>query len=297
MKTVFKSLLIIGLFSNLIFSQVKWNLDYDSANFAFLVVDYTTYNFEGGYFTKFDYHPGYDREYIPFSIEYNQPIDYGNILFTYAATNDTIFAADIWWAGTGLITFPTEIEDASQFTYDSTLQILPFTISYLNYVDEIAGSTFQQKADSVWTSVKRLSVLKKFNEEGNVFRVALYLYAPAVGMFRPEVAKWIVFLYRGQLIVDVKGENIISNNYSLLQNYPNPFNPTTAIEFNIPSESNVKLNVYNSLGQLMTTLIDEELSVGNHKVIFDGNDYPSGIYFYRIISGDYRETRKMILLK
>lgn len=57
---------MIGLFSNLSFSQINWNLDYDSANFAFLVVDYTTYNFEGGYFNKFKYYSEYDR----YSIRY-----------------------------------------------------------------------------------------------------------------------------------------------------------------------------------------------------------------------------------
>jgi len=95
----------------------------------------------------------------------------------------------------------------------------------------------------------------------------------------------------------VSNEVIQNQNFILKQNYPNPLNPTTTIEFYIPASSNVKLNVYNLLGQLITTLIDEELSAGNHKVIFDGSDYPSGVYFYEMTSGNYRSTKKFIYMK
>ena len=99
-------------------------------------------------------------------------------------------------------------------------------------------------------------------------------------------------------ILDVKDEvNKQNQNDFFVINYPNPFNPTTTIEFYLPMASNVILNVYNSLGQLITKVIDKEFSAGNHKTIFNGNDYPGGIYFYRIISGVYSETGKMILLK
>jgi hypothetical protein len=97
MKSIMKIFILFVFLNAQYFSQVSWNLDYDSANFAFLKVDYNTYEFEGGYFTKFPYQEGYDRQYIPFNIIYNSPIDYGNIAFLYAASSDTIFAADIWW--------------------------------------------------------------------------------------------------------------------------------------------------------------------------------------------------------
>ena len=159
MKNLIKISLMLGICSNLSLSQINWELDYESANFAFLVVDFNTYNFEGGYFTKFNYYPGFDTTGIPFTIVYNAPMDSGDILFAYSATNDTIFSASIWWAGRGQILFPDSIDDASLFTYDSSIIINPFTIEYLKYMDEIDESEFQQKADSAWLSVKKLLIL------------------------------------------------------------------------------------------------------------------------------------------
>jgi hypothetical protein len=86
-------------------------------------------------------------------------------------------------------------------------------------------------------------------------------------------------------------------DYSLSQNYPNPFNPTTNISFSIPMKSKVELNVYNTLGQKVTTLVNEQKDAGNHIVVFNASNLPSGVYFYRISADNYSETRKLILLK
>lgn len=89
----------------------------------------------------------------------------------------------------------------------------------------------------------------------------------------------------------------ITPEYRLEQNYPNPFNPVTTIEFAIAKSSWVKLNIYNSLGQLISTILDKQLSPGQHKVIFDASSYTSGIYFYQLITDIYKSTKKLILLK
>lgn len=86
-------------------------------------------------------------------------------------------------------------------------------------------------------------------------------------------------------------------DYKLSQNYPNPFNPSTTIEFELPEEGKVCLMVYNVLGQLVTELVNKEYLAGRHKVIFNANNLPSGIYIYRIITEKYRETKKMLLVK
>ncbi|MCW8809650.1 MAG: T9SS type A sorting domain-containing protein, partial [Ignavibacteriaceae bacterium] len=282
MKNIIKFFLMLGLLGNLSFSQINWELDYESANFAFLKVNFNTYDFEGGYFTKFDYHPGFDLTGIPFSIVYNPPLDTGDILFAYSATNDTIFAASIWWLGQGQILFPDSIDDASQFTYDSSITINPFTIDYYNYVEEIEDSVFHQKADSAWLSIKQLSILEKFDTLGSVFRVGLYLYAPAVGSFNPDVAKWIIFLYRGQLIVGVENEIEIPNHLQLYQNYPNPFNPTTTIEYSIPERTEVRLTVVNIVGEEVATLVNQTMDAGNYRIEFNAAKLPSGVYFYEL---------------
>ncbi len=90
--------------------------------------------------------------------------------------------------------------------------------------------------------------------------------------------------------------------FSLNQNYPNPFNPVTVIRYSIPSNvkgqtSNVKLAIYNSLGMEVATLINEDQSPGNYAVEFNGSNFSSGVYFYRITSGDFTEVKKMTLLK
>lgn len=85
--------------------------------------------------------------------------------------------------------------------------------------------------------------------------------------------------------------------YALEQNFPNPFNPTTMINFSVPVEGFVTLNVYNSIGQQVATLVNESKSAGTYQVDFDATSLTSGIYFYRISSGNFTETKKMILLK
>jgi hypothetical protein len=86
-------------------------------------------------------------------------------------------------------------------------------------------------------------------------------------------------------------------SFSLDQNYPNPFNPATTINFAVPKASDVKLTVYNVLGQLVATLIDGQLTAGAHVVTFNGSDLASGVYFYRLESGSYTANKKMLLLK
>ncbi len=94
-------------------------------------------------------------------------------------------------------------------------------------------------------------------------------------------------------------ENI---NYKLYQNYPNPFNPSTNIQVSLKHDSFVKLNIYSIEGRHIRSLIGEELSKGNHNFVWDGKDdngknVSSGVYFYRLISGNFKETKKMVLLR
>lgn len=88
----------------------------------------------------------------------------------------------------------------------------------------------------------------------------------------------------------------ISKNL-LFQNYPNPFNPSTAIDFTILQDDVVTLSIYDVLGAEVEVIIHEKLSQGVHSVVWNAKNLPSGLYFYRIQSGRYTETRKMILLR
>jgi Secretion system C-terminal sorting domain len=85
--------------------------------------------------------------------------------------------------------------------------------------------------------------------------------------------------------------------FSLKQNFPNPFNPTTKIIYSIPQKANVQIIIYNALGMEVTTLLNEFRQAGMHQVEFDANNLSSGIYFYKVVSGNYSEIKKMILLR
>jgi len=85
--------------------------------------------------------------------------------------------------------------------------------------------------------------------------------------------------------------------YGLEQNYPNPFNPETTIEFTIPVTQNVRLELFNTLGERVVTVVDGNLPAGAHAYRFDGRNLASGIYYYRIEAGNFHRTRKMILLR
>jgi hypothetical protein len=89
----------------------------------------------------------------------------------------------------------------------------------------------------------------------------------------------------------------IPKQFSLSQNYPNPFNPVTMIDYQLPMTSHVELNVFNLLGQKIATLVNERLQAGYHQMAWEASGFASGVYYYQLIAGDYREVRKMILLR
>ena len=97
----------------------------------------------------------------------------------------------------------------------------------------------------------------------------------------------------------VKGQEkpAMVSDYVLAQNYPNPFNPTTSIFYAIPKASQVKLEIYNHLGQVVKTLVNEYQQAGSFKVDFDAENLSSGVYFYRIQAGNYQKTMKMLLMR
>ena len=91
--------------------------------------------------------------------------------------------------------------------------------------------------------------------------------------------------------------SIVPDKYSLSQNYPNPFNPTTNLEFGIAELGKVTLKIYDGLGREIQTLVNGNFAPGNYKVDFDGSNFASGIYFYKLEAGSFVETKRMMLLK
>lgn len=85
--------------------------------------------------------------------------------------------------------------------------------------------------------------------------------------------------------------------FSLYPNYPNPFNPVTNIRFDLPRESKVQLIVYSITGQKVAELVNNQLTAGNHSIVWDAAGLSSGTYICRIVAGEFSQTRKMLLLK
>jgi hypothetical protein len=91
--------------------------------------------------------------------------------------------------------------------------------------------------------------------------------------------------------------SLLPTEYRLEHNYPNPFNNSTVIKYSIPKEGVVTLKIYNTIGEEVTTLINETKQPGNYEVTFSTEKLTSGVYFYRLQAGSFVQTRKMILLK
>ena len=101
-----------------------------------------------------------------------------------------------------------------------------------------------------------------------------------------------------EMITDVKGvQNNLLINYSLQQNYPNPFNPFTIIDYSIPKTNLVTIKLYDILGKEILTLVNEEKSAGNYSVQFYGGNFQVEYIFTRMQSGNFVETKKLLLLK
>jgi hypothetical protein len=123
------------------------------------------------------------------------------------------------------------------------------------------------------------------NQNGEAFGLFFALADGTVGQFPECVAS----------VENISGVN--PDNYTLSQNYPNPFNPSTTINFSIPNSEYVTLKVYNILGSEVATLVNENLSAGAYRFNFDAQGLASGVYLYELNAGNFREIKKMNLLK
>ena len=108
---------------------------------------------------------------------------------------------------------------------------------------------------------------------------------------------WHTYNLIDSTITAINETNKMPQSIILNQNYPNPFNPITTISFEIPKKEIVEVSIYNILGQKIETLLNKELNAGKHELIFNAEELASGIYFYQMLTSNYQETKKCILLK
>ena len=192
-------------------------------------------------------------------------------------------------------------QGASLIHSNAQTQIFPVTIRVFKNIPLTIYNISLD--DEHWVSIEPWVTAPDPSGEGNVRArvITKFEFTPdEIGSFE---IKHTVHGFSGQLIVEdpiltgLEDDVVLADGYFLFDNYPNPFNPSTTIQYDLPERGNIKLSIYNLMGEITAILIDEMQAEGFHKVKWNASDFASGIYFYRLQAGDFVQTRKMVLLK
>jgi hypothetical protein len=158
------------------------------------------------------------------------------------------------------------------FQYDTPTDLIP------------SSSSFLQKNSSTASNQNSLLTLQR----------------PAVfSVPKAKLAKTSTSASRFRIVISTNSDlsGYMPTTPELAQNYPNPFNPTTTISFTVPSKSYVSIQIYNILGKKIATLTDQEYPAGRHAIVWDASTVASGVYYCRMVVGDWRKTIKTLVLK
>ena len=201
----------------------------------------------------------------------------------------SLFSAPFWAAvDSGII--PVELTSFTAVGYDDYAEISWITATETNN----AGFSLERNSShNYWNEVVFIS------GSGTTTETKAYNYVDeklTVGKHSYRIKQIDydgTFTYSKIVEVEISAPD----NYALFQNYPNPFNPSTKIKFSIPSDAQVQLNVYNMLGEQVAEIFNGSLTGGYHEIVFDATALTSGIYFYRIESNEFVDSKKMMLIK
>ena len=188
---------------------------------------------------------------------------------------------------------------------------LPASITFKNdttavlQLSEAAFDVDSPRESLVWSfAVSNDSLLFNFDPQTETLTLSAPDFAGAVDLIITLTDDSLAsvsdtILVTVQLATSLGGELTegIPTRYELFQNYPNPFNPQTYIKFALPRAGVVKIEVFNIVGQKVMTLLDETRPAGYHRVVFEANGLPSGLYFYRIEADGFRSVKRMVLIK
>jgi len=251
--------------------------------------------------------------------DYSYSSSFESSFFSIVVTGDTILSNGKKYA------IKMQENNVGQVSFDSYERFSNDTVyRYYNSNDQvrwvffnrdttyhISGFTYTKKTDTVninghylrrWLNGYNSTSTVNFN--GTVFIDSIgyfetyhYSELPRGTTCVAAITKNIIFGKPVKTTLDIQQKHDpIADDY-LLQNYPNPFNPTTTISYSILKQSIVSLKIYNYLGQEIISLINENKNAGTYSIIWNASNYTSGIYFYRIQTDKYIQTKKMLLLK
>ena len=171
--------------------------------------------------------------------------------------------------------------------------ILPVSIQYVDNKQKLRDRNF------VRTKFQKRQIYGYFYEilENDVnYEGIVKMTSEAIG-WAVRVNGLILRTGDGSTWINPNTGEVYPSKYHLAQNHPNPFNPSTTIELTLPKPEYVELKVYNILGKEVTIVLSKKLTQGNHIYTFDGKNLASGIYYYQLVAGNYRDVKKMILIK
>lgn len=240
----------------------RLTMDYNSNGF----VETALYEvFQDGkdyyFFSEFEY----DYNWRLASITHTQLVNhqwenYARMIYNYDTDNSVIRFFEIWNDEL------SKWESLERFTQ--------------NYMDELLVSTFNESFNGTqWEPQDGVTVVEY------------------PGGYKEGIPAYEVrFFYDNTTTVKEIGEKLL-NNYELFQNYPNPFNPSTRISYTIPEATEVQLKIFNSLGQLVETLVDNYQAKGSYKIEFNAEGLSSGIYVAQLTAGKFSRNIKMLLIK
>ena len=214
---------------------------------------------------------------------------------------------------TGDISLPVQLSLFQAFGGDSEVRLVWITEAEVDNLGFILERAYDQEGDFMQiASYESLDALKGAGNSSEkreyefidptVFNNITYWYrlidvsVCGVHTFHPAVSATPAAA-TNNLDEETSGELQMPEHFELNKNYPNPFNPETAIGYQLSAVSDVDLSVYNSLGEKVVTLVMERQNAGVHQVKWDASSFPSGIYYYVLHTGSYRDIKKMILLR
>ena len=223
-----------------------------------------------------------------------------SMVVSWRVADNVTYAADAWLITKKFTALPNDAVltffAAGGSVYLDSMQVL------ISPTGDTAYASFQYLQTIVWPGgnngnygVFELNIIDLSSYAGSTPRIA---FRYCTGDCNTD--GYAVFLDNFEMLGTV-GISQLGNNipkkFALSQNYPNPFNPTTKIKFDVPKNGNVTLEVFNNLGQVVSTLHNGYTNAGYYETSFDGSKLTSGMYFYRLTSPDFVSTKKMILVK
>lgn len=190
-----------------------------------------------------------------------------------------------------IVNLPDSIYFPNDSTY--TLDLINFE-SDVDLPDDELFWTFQANNQIVSINYDTLAKSVTLTADGFLGNLFLFLtLTDNAGLFDSDTLKLVV----GQPTVIERFTAFIPKNFHISQNYPNPFNPITVIEYGIPKNGKVQIDLFNMVGQRVRTLVNEIQQAGYYSVKIDASNLSSGVYFYKMVSGNFTETRKMLLIR